>query len=150
MFWTGELPIWAIVFICGLAAQIAKLVAYSVANRRIEISVLGQSHGLPSVPAAILSCLLVLTVLREGASSAAAGFTLVFAVIVVYDTVKLRVVASRQREVLYRLVVALPDAGPYHQRVAGFLDARVHHPLHVVLGVIWGLLFALAFGISPS
>jgi acid phosphatase family membrane protein YuiD len=148
--WTENLPIWAIVFICGAVAQIVKFVAYSVTNRRIEISVLGQSHGLPSVPAAILSCLLALTIIHEGPGSAAAGFALVFAVIVVHDTVKLRVVASRQREVLYRLVVALPDAGPYHQRVAGFLDARVHHPLHVVLGVIWGLLFALAFGINPS
>jgi len=146
----GQWPIWVVVLSCGLVAQILKLVVYSVTNRRLEISVLGQTHGLPSVPGAVLSCLMVMTAMREGLASAATGFALVFAVIVVHDTVKLRVMASRQRAVLYRLVVSLPDAGPYHQRVAGFLDPRVHHPFHVVLGVFWGLLFALAFGISPS
>jgi acid phosphatase family membrane protein YuiD len=101
---------------------------------------------LPSLPAALLSCLLTLTVARLGWSSGEAGFALVFAVIVVHDTMKLRLAASRQREVLYHLVVRRPDAGPLHQRVAGYLDPRTHHPAHVVVGAVLGTLFALAFG----
>lgn len=150
MTWSSPLPIWVVVLSCGLVAQMVKFVVYSVTNRHLAISVVGQSHGLPSFQASVLSCLLAMTALREGPAAGVTGFALVFAVIVIHDTVKLRVVASRQREVLFRLVDALPDAGPYHLRLAGFLDPRTHHPFHVVLGVIWGVLFALAFGIRPS
>ncbi len=146
----GNWPIWAVVILCGMVAQVVKFAIYSVTNRHLALSVVGQSHGLPSLPTALLSCLLVLTVLRLGWRSGEAGFALVFAVIVVHDTIKLRVVASRQREVLYRLVDALPDAGPYHQRVAGYLDPRVHHPSHVLVGGLFGVLFALAFGLKPG
>ena len=146
----SQWPIWIVVVLCGLAAQVAKFFIYSVTNRQVALSVLGQSHGLPSLPTALLSCLLVLTGIRQGWLSGEAGFALVFAVIVVHDTIKLRVAATQQREVLYRLVVALPDAGPYHQRVAGYLDSRNHHPSHVVVGGIFGALFGLAFGTLPS
>ncbi len=146
----GNWPIWVIVLLCGAFAQIAKFAIYSVTNRRIALSVLGQSHGLPSLPTALLACLLVLTVMRVGWYAGETGFALIIAVIFVHDTVKLRVMASRQREVLYRLVVSLPDAGPLHLRVADYLDPRVHHPAHVVFGGVLGALFALAFGWQPS
>jgi acid phosphatase family membrane protein YuiD len=146
----GNWPSWVVVLACGLLAQVLKFALYSVTNRHLAVSLLGQSHGLPSFPTALLSCLLVMTVLRQGWTSAEAGFALIFAVIVVHDTVKLRVTARRQREVLYRLVDALPDAGTFHQRVAGYLDPRVHHPSHVVVGGLFGALFALAFGTQPS
>jgi len=146
----GGWPIWVVVLLCGLSAQIAKFIIYSVTNRHLDLSVLVQSHGLPSLPTALLSSLLFLTGLRQGWFSGEAAFALVFAVIVVHDTIKLRATASQQREVLYRLVVALPDAGPYHQRVAGYLDSRTHHPSHVVVGGLFGALFGLAFGTLPS
>lgn len=143
-------PIWVVVLSCGLCAQFTKFAVYSVTNRHLTVTVLAQSHGLPSLPTALLSCLLVLTTLRLGWAASESGFALVFAVIVVHDTIKLRIAASRQREVLYRLVEALPDAGPYHKMVAGYLDPRVHHPSHVVVGGLFGALFALAFGIQPG
>lgn len=144
------LPIWAAVLLCGASAQLAKFLIYSVTNRHLAIRAVAQSHGLPSLPTAVLACLLVLTVLRTGWVSGASGFALVFAVIVVHDTVKLRVATSLQREVLYRLVETLPDAGPFHLRMAGYLDPRTHHPAHVVVGGIFGALFALAFGMRAS
>jgi len=150
MLSTGNWPIWVIVLCCGASTQIAKFVVYSVTNRRLALSVLGQSHGLPSLPTALLSCLLVLIVTRVGWYSGEAGFALILMVIFVHDTVKLRIMAGRQREVLYRLVVALPDAGPFHLRVADYLDPREHHPAHVVVGGVLGTLFALAFGLQQS
>jgi len=146
----ADLPIWAVVLFCGLFTQAAKFLVYSVTNRQVAVSVLGQSHGLPSLPTAVLSCLLVLTGMRTGWVSGETGFVLVFAVIAIHDTVKLRVATSRQREVLHRLVTALPDAGPFHQRVAGYLDPRLHHPAHVLVGGMVGTLFALAFGIRAG
>ena len=105
---------------------------------------------MPSLQATVLSCLLVLVGMRSGWNSGQAAFALVFAVIVVHDTVKLRVAASRQRRVVYHLVASLPDAGHFHQRVAGYLDPRIHQKSHVAAGVVFGGLFALALGITPG
>ena len=143
-------PIWAVVLACGVAAQTVKLLAYSVANRHLALAVAGQSHGLPSLPTALLACLLTRTSVETGWTSAETGFALVFAVIFVHDTIKLRVATSHQREALQSLVAALPDAGPVHQVVADYLDPRVHHPVHVVIGGVFGSLFALAFGLRPG
>lgn len=146
----GAWPIWAVVLACGAAAQTVKLVAYSVTNRRLAVAVAGQSHGLPSLPTALLACLLTRTAVETGWTSAETGFALVFAVIMVHDTVKLRVATRLQQEVLQDLAAATPDAGPVHQVVADYLDPRVHHPVHVVIGGIFGGLFALAFGLGPG
>ncbi|MCB1182025.1 divergent PAP2 family protein [bacterium] len=143
-------PVWVVVLACGVATQTAKLVIYSATNRGPALSAVGQAHGLPSLPAALLACLVVRTGAATGWNSPASGFVLVFAVIVIHDTVKLRTATTRQREVLHRLVAALPDAGPVHQVVARYLDPRAHHPGHVVIGVVFGALFALAFGFGPG
>ena len=143
-------PVWVLVVACGLVGQIFKLVIYSILERRLDLPVLAQSFGLPSLQAGILTCLLMLVVQKSGWSSAETGFALVFTVVVIHDRFKLRLASSRQREAVYRLVVSMPDAGQLHQRVAEYLDPRTHHPIHVVSGVLYGGLFALAFGTGPG
>lgn len=142
-------PIWVTVLFCGAAVQLVKLAAYSAARRRLTLGVLGQGHGLPGLPPALLGCLLVLVSLRRGWNSAEAGFALVFAVIVVHDAVKLGAAHRRQRQALFHLVDALDEPGPFRLRVADYLDPASHHPAHVAAGVLFGALFALAFGLPP-
>lgn len=139
-------PAWIIVFLCGASNQMVKFFTYSLAQRRPALAVLGQDFGAPSLTASTLVCLLVLSVLRQGWDSSQTGLALVLAVIVVHDSIKLRTEASRQREVVFHLVAELQDAGPFHLRVADYLDPRTHHPFHVVTGIVYGALFALAFG----
>jgi acid phosphatase family membrane protein YuiD len=141
----GQWPIWGVVLACGLATQVVKALVYSVLNRHLGFSYLAQGHGFPSLQAAFLSCLLVLAVSRPESTRGQAAFALVFAIIVIHDTVKLRLMASRQREAVVRLVHVLPGAGEFHQQVADYLDPRTHHPIHVAAGLAWGGLFALAF-----
>ena len=73
-----------------------------------------------------------------------------FAVIVIHDTVKLRVATSLQREAVFHLVASLPPGGAFPQRVADYLDPITHQVFHVVVGVVFGGLFALAFGNLPG
>ncbi len=143
-------PVWLVVVACGTLVQVFKVTVYSITKRHFDLAVVAQGRGLPSLQASILSCLLVVVILRSGWNSGQTAFVLVFAVIVIHDTVKLRIAASRQREVVFHLVASLPDAGHLHQRVAGFLDPRTHQVSHVVVGVVFGGLFALAFGIAPG
>jgi acid phosphatase family membrane protein YuiD len=150
MYILADWPIWLVVIACGALGQLFKLVVYSATKRHLDLALVAQGRGLPSLQASVLSCLLVLVGLRSGWNTGHAAFALVFAVIFIHDTVKLGVAASRQREVVYHLVASLPDAGHFHQRVADYLDPRVHQKSQVAAGVVFGGLFALAFGIAPG
>lgn len=143
-------PVWAVVLSCGTLGQLIKLTIYSTAKRHFDLAILVQGRGLPSLQSSILTCLLVLVVLRSGWASSQAAFALVFAVIVIHDTFKLRLAATRQREVVYHLVATLPVGGRLHQRVAGYLDPRSHEVSHMFAGMVFGGLFGLAFGLQPG
>lgn len=145
----GNWPAWALVFACGAAGQAAKFGLYSLVARRPTPAALLEGNGAPSLPAAGLACLLTLMILARGWRSAEASFALVLAVVAVHDTVKLRLAATRQREIVHAIVTTEPAAGPLRRRVAGYLDPLSHHPAHVVAGVVFGVLFAVATGAGP-
>ncbi|MBK7770268.1 MAG: divergent PAP2 family protein [bacterium] len=140
----GEWPLWALVGACAVAGQSAKFVLYSAVARRAEPSALFQGYGAPSLPAAVLACLLTLVTIQRGWASSEASFALVLAVVAVHDTVKLRLAATRQREIVHAIVTTEPAAGPLRRRVAGYLDPMSHHPAHVLAGLVFGVLFAVA------
>ncbi|MBK9473280.1 MAG: divergent PAP2 family protein [bacterium] len=140
----GEWPLWALVGACAVAGQSAKFVLYSAVARRAEPSALFQGYGAPSLPAAVLACLLTLVTIQSGWASSEASFALVLAVVAVHDTVKLRLAATRQREIVHAIVTTEPAAGPLRRRVAGYLDPLSHHPAHVLAGLVFGVLFAVA------
>ncbi len=144
------MPVWLVVGLCGLSSQVVKALAYSLTQRHFSFGVLAQTYGLPSLPATLLTCLMVMTGLRAGWTSGEFGFSLIFAVIVIHDVIRVRAAASEQRQAIFRLVETLDDAGPFHLKVAKFLDIRTHHPVHVGYGVAFGALFALAFGIPAG
>jgi acid phosphatase family membrane protein YuiD len=143
-------PAWLVLAGCGFGTQMTKVMVYSLTHRKLVLAVLGQNYGVPSFTSSVMTCLLVLVVMRQGWNSSQAGFALVFAVIAIHDTIKLRVAARRQRQVVFRLVENLENAGPFHLRVADYLDPRTHHPAHVAGGILFGSLFALAFGLSSG
>ncbi|MBM4131091.1 hypothetical protein FJ250_08690 [bacterium] len=142
-------PAWATVAACGVAGQAAKFLLYSAVARRPAPEAVLQGYGAPSLPAAVLACLLGLMVIQRGWTSSEASVALVLAVIAVHDTVKLRHAATRQRELVHAIVSTEPAAGPLRRRVAGYLDPVSHHPAHVVTGIVFGILFAVAAAAAP-
>jgi acid phosphatase family membrane protein YuiD len=141
-----NLDIWLVVLLCVLAGQLLKLVLYSVPRRRVQLAVLGQSAGLPSVHAAVGGCLVTLCVLRLGWLAPETSLAMVFAVITVFDAIRVRSAAEQQRRVMHEVVLLAPDAEPWRRQVAGYLDMLAHTPAHVAGGLIWGFLFAMAVG----
>lgn len=142
-------PVWAQVAACATTGQVAKFAVYSAVARRPAPAALFQGYGAPSLPAAVLACLLALMVLDRGWRSSEASLALVLAVVAVHDTVKLRLAATRQREIVHAIVTTEPAAGPLRRRVAGYLDPLSHHPAHVAAGVVFGILFAVAAAPGP-
>ena len=143
------LPVWAVVIACGVFSQILKLVLYSLAHRRLAVAAVAQGNGLPSLPATVLSCLTVAVSMRSGWNSSAAGFALVFALIVIHDTLKKGWLADKQRAALVSLLDHLDEWGETERRALAYLDPRAHNPVHVAAGVVLGAAFALAFGLDP-
>jgi len=144
----GDVPSWVVVVACGIFTQVLKLILYSIARKRFALTAVAQGNGLPSLPAALLACLTVLVSLRRGWTSPEAGFALVFAVIVVHDTLKMGWLADRQREALVRLLDHLDERGDRGRRALEYLDPRAHNPAHVAVGLVLGGVFALAFGLG--
>jgi uncharacterized protein len=142
----GRLDIWLVVLLSVLGGQILKVLLYSATQRRLHLAAVGQSAGLPSLHAAFGGCLLTLCVMRTGWQSGETAVALVFCVITVFDSMRIRAAAQQQRRLVHDLVLLAPAAGPWRRRVAGYLDIIAHTPVHVAAGVIWGFLFALALG----
>jgi uncharacterized protein len=138
-----------LVTLAAASCQIAKVVAYSVVQRRLNLTLLAQSAGLPSLHAVVGATLLVLMILNTGFGSAESAIALVFLVITVFDSVRIRGAAQAQRRIVHDLVLRSAHASLLQRRVATYLDPIAHAPVHVVVGLVWGGLFAVAFA-APS
>lgn len=141
----GRLDIWLVVVLAVASGQLVKLAIYSSTQRELRLAVLAQSAGLPSAHAIGASSLVGACVLQTGWSSTLSGASLVVAVIMVFDAMRVRSAADAQRKLLRELVL-LDDTVvvAWQRRVAGYLDAMNHAPAHVAIGLVWGFLFALA------
>ncbi len=131
MLGQGSWPVWLLVILSGLAGQMIKLLVYSVLNRHLMLAVLAQSYGLPSLQATILSCLLVLVVMRRAGPLRPGRLCPGFCG---YrdprhgEAAPGRAGSGRRCSTWWP---PLPEAGQFHQRVADYLDPRTHHPVHV-------------------
>jgi acid phosphatase family membrane protein YuiD len=143
-------PAWALVLLCGAAAQASKFLIYSAARGRPALRVLGESVGLPSLHAAVLTCLTTVLAVRQGWRDPQTGVALVFAVIVVHDAMRLKGANQAQKEMLRDILDVMGPNSHWQRQMTSLLNVRVHHPLHVAIGVIFGLLFALALGVGGS
>ncbi|NCQ33854.1 divergent PAP2 family protein [bacterium] len=143
-------PIWAIVLGCGLFCQVFKTLLYSIPKRRIQLFMLFQSSGLPSLASCVATCLLTLVIGRCGWSSPEAGFALAFAVIGFHDALKLGGAAVEQQRALFLVLDRIEISGSMARRAMDYLDPRHHHPAHLVAGAVLGGLFGLAFGLGPG
>jgi uncharacterized protein len=141
-----RLAIWIVVLLSVLGGQLLKFLVYSLTQRRLQLAVLGQSAGLPSLHATVGGALLTLCVLRTGWRTPESAVALVFVVITVFDAMRVRAAAQQQRRLVHDLVRLAPAAGPWRRRVAGYLDIIAHTPIHVAAGLLWGFLFALTLG----
>jgi acid phosphatase family membrane protein YuiD len=141
----GRLDIWLVVVLAVASGQLAKLAIYSVTQRELRLAVLVQSAGLPSAHAIGAGSLVGACALQTGWTSTLSGASLVVAVIMVFDAMRVRSAADAQRKLLRELVL-LDDTvvQVWQRRVAGYLDAMNHAPTHVAVGLAWGFLFALA------
>lgn len=129
------LAVWAI-------AQVVKF-ALAAFKGRIDFKNLYASGGMPSVHSAVVSSLAVTALLVDGVGSHLFGFTAVFAVIVMYDSLGVRRAAGEQAVALNLLIA---EAGKNHTIGRKPLrEVLGHSPLEVLVGAVMGVVLACVF-----
>jgi acid phosphatase family membrane protein YuiD len=128
-----------------VTCQLFKVAFYSVRERRLRPGYLFSAGGMPSAHSAFVTALSVSVGLRSGWASEVFGVALVFSVIVVYDSIRLRGAVQRHSRVLNRLLAHFPEEAS--ERVSEMVG---HTPAEVAAGVAaGGLLSVLAAVLFP-
>lgn len=126
-------------------AQVSKF-AIAAIKGRIDFRYLYASGGMPSVHSAVVTSLATTALLVDGADSHLFGFTLIFALIVMYDSFGVRRSSGEQAVVLNLLLnnlvrnrFKLDAAMPHLREILG------HQPREVSVGAVYGILLAMLF-----
>ncbi len=139
---------WVLALSAGALAQILKLVLYSLANRSVALRVLAATNGLPSSYAVAFMCLATVVGMREGYDSAEYAACMVLGGVVLHDIIRVQGSVDRGGKAALLLAQQFgPEReGTLTRQLRPLLGDRGHRPLHVILGMLLGLLFALAVG----
>ena len=122
-------------------AQAAKVVLYSVRERRLNLRVLAVTGGMPSSHSAIVMGLTTAIGKYSGPTSPQFAIALIFSFVVMYDAAGLRRAAGRQAAILNRLVEDLVHMrGVQEQKLRELLG---HTPVEVLVGALLGVAVGL-------
>jgi acid phosphatase family membrane protein YuiD len=122
-------------------AQAAKVVLYSVRERRLNLRVLAVTGGMPSSHSAIVMGLTTAIGKYSGPTSPQFAIALIFSFVVMYDAAGLRRAAGRQAAILNRLVEDLVHMrGVQEQKLRELLG---HTPVEVLVGAVLGVAVGL-------
>jgi hypothetical protein len=138
-------PVLALPFVtaiaCQLLSQAFKVVYYSIAERRPAFERFVHAGGIPSAHTAFVSALTTSIALRSGVGSDLFSVSLVFSLIVVYDSFRLRGNVQRHAETLNAIRDRIPDA---FEELGPRLTETIGHSIaEVIAGIVWGVGFAL-------
>lgn len=138
-------PYLIAVFIAWFGAHIVKYVIGYNKNERHDFKTqLFMSGGMPSSHSTTVVALMAVIGLRDGFESGLFGLAALFALIVMYDAVKVRRSSGEQGVAIQSLIkeqnskVKLPRA------------AKGHTPLEVVIGAVFGALIGIVVFFSTA
>ncbi len=133
---------------CGLiaafSAQVIKFCLFTIRNRRINFKIFTTTGGMPSSHSAGVMGLSTSAGIIAGFDSLIFAIAFGFSMIVMYDAAGVRRAAGKTAACLNRMM----DDFYKHdlQAVGGKLKELLGHtPLEVVMGALFGILFAFLF-----
>ena len=135
--------------VCSLCiAQIFKLVFYLILNkskkkREAVETILWRTGGMPSSHSAVVCSLATATGIYEGISSTFFILSLIFALVVLRDSVGVRRAAGMQAKALNNLGKQLSKVTG--QEFHSVKEIQGHTPLEVLVGSCLGILIAIIF-----
>ena len=119
-------------------AQTAKMVLFSVLERRFYWRRLIDTGGLPSAHSAFVTGLATGIFFAEGPRSSAFAIAVVFAGVVMYDAVSLRREAGKHADILNELLLMTIIRDAFREREA-LKELLGHTPVEVLAGAALGM-----------
>lgn len=101
-------PALIIAVVVQLGCQAFKVVFYSIKRRSFQWRFFFSAGGMPSSHSAFVTALAVTVGLGSGFATDIFALAFVFAVIIIYDSIRLRGAVQKQSEALSRLIELLP------------------------------------------
>ncbi|MGO8951025.1 MAG: divergent PAP2 family protein [Ktedonobacterales bacterium] len=126
-----------------LAAQLIKTIRALILNRKLNLSYITASGGMPSSHSALVVGLATAVARLNGLQSPAFALAAVLAGIVMYDAAGVRLAVSKQARILNLMIDDF-----FHER--GIRQQRLHElightPVQVFAGALVGIAFGLLF-----
>ncbi len=127
--------------VAWFVAQVLKVIIVSVGAKKLTLSRMIGSGGMPSSHAAFVVSLAFAVGFRVGFDSAVFALAAVFAIVVMYDAAGVRRAAGKQAKLLNQIVVDLLEERqlPHHETLKELLG---HTPVEVFAGAAVGAFVA--------
>lgn len=126
-------------FIAYFAAQIIKILIALIREKRLDLSLLFASGGMPSSHSSTVAALCISAGRLHGVGSSYFAISLILASIVMYDAAGVRRAAGEHAKVLNKLLEDL-TSGDHDRTEEGLKELIGHTPLQVVMGAVLGIL----------
>jgi uncharacterized protein len=127
-----------VALVACLIAQALKLIIELVTNRKLNVSVLVTTGGMPSAHSALVTALAAGVGQTLGWASPEFAIAVVFAIIVMYDAAGVRQAAGKQARILNQMIDELFREHPQfnEDRLKELLG---HTPVQVIVGSALGI-----------
>ncbi len=136
----GNRTVWVPVLI-WFAVQLWKLLSPLIFHRKLDLSLLWATGGMPSSHSALVVALAITVGVETGFDSPLFAVSAVLAMIVMYDAAGVRQAAGKQAQKINRIVEELLAGHPLNEeRLRELLG---HTPLQVAVGALVGFVGAL-------
>ena len=142
-----------VVFVAWFIAQFYKVISSTIVNKKLEISRLWDTGGMPSSHSSTVSCLTTCIAVKYGMKSDIFAVTIIFAGIVMYDAAGIRRAAGKQAGVLNNFVEKLTLLIGEERYIKYFGEEKReklkellgHTPIEVLVGSVLGIIVGLSF-----
>jgi acid phosphatase family membrane protein YuiD len=132
--------LWTTLFAL-LVAHILKGTFYFVKEKKINFKRFFGAGGMPSSHSTLVAALTTAVGIQTGWDSVATAISIIFSLIVMYDSAGVRRAAGRQAATLNKIIDELFEEGEFHQeRLKELLG---HTPVEVIAGATLGVVMAI-------
>lgn len=129
--------------ISWLVAQLIKMLASLIRDRRLDFRYLVSSGGMPSAHSAVVSALAMAIGRRAGFESPIFALAVWFAAIVMYDAAGVRRAVGAQAGILNRMLDDLVVSHNFNEK--RLVELIGHTPVQVIAGAALGIAVGLVW-----
>ncbi len=135
-----------IISVCAwAAAQLIKVFAVLIKEKRLDLRYFVTSGGMPSAHSSTVCALATAVALIQGFDSVAFGITTILAIVVMYDAAGVRRAVSRQSVILNRILREIMVRRPRDEVEHDLRELIGHTPFQVIIGALLGVGIAWAW-----